>query len=63
MQQMKQFYKKLIPHLDVWLDIGIVQVKTELWNYCYDRTSRQYITLRVTLFYKWGFHFRLYSPR
>ena len=51
-----------LPYLDFWLDINILQIKTELLYYERASQVKSYICMKVTLFHKWGFHFRLYSP-
>lgn len=56
--------KQWLPYLDLWLDIGLLQVQTELWNFDYQRMVHTRINLSVKLFRKWGFRFKLYSlPR
>ena len=50
------------PYLDLRLDIGLLQIQTELMTERYEQMCRNYIALRITLLHKWGGHFRLYSP-
>ena len=51
-----------LPYLELYLDIGLLQIQTELMTESYEMLCRNYIALRITLLHKWGWHFRLYSP-
>lgn len=50
------------PYIDLWLDVGFLQIKTDLMCYRFETMTYQYITLGIKLFWKWGFSFRLYRP-
>lgn len=53
-------FRRYIPHLDLWLDIWLIQVQTQiLYRSHEDRTDR-WVQLRLSFFYKYGFSFRLY---
>ena len=54
--------RRVLPYLDLWLDIGLLQIQTELLTERYEEFSRVYIGMRITVLKRWGWRFRLYSP-
>lgn len=50
------------PYLNLWVDLWIIQVGTDLFLERIDRYTKEWIGVRVTLFRRWGFSFRLYTP-
>jgi hypothetical protein len=56
-------WKRYIPYIDVWVNFGVLQIKTDIMNERLETMTREYFVLRVTLFFKYGFSIRLYSPR
>lgn len=49
-----------VPCLDLWLDIGLLKIHTELMHECFAMRQYNVIHLHVKLLGKWGFRFRLY---
>ena len=63
-QSLKQFFKKrriYKPYLDIYLDVGFMRLKTELWRQSYERHEFTYIML-YWQFFKWSGKLRLYKP-
>lgn len=62
---MKKLLKKclvLIPGLDMFIDTGILQIKTELFLYIPKVRRIMYFHFSFSLFYKWGIIINLASP-
>lgn len=51
-----------LPYLNLWLDTGVITIKTDLWREVYEDDYFVYIRCSVRLFWKWGFDFNLYRP-
>ena len=53
---------RYLPHLHFWLDLNIVQIRTALYYENFNNCTQEWVMVETTLFHKWGFRFRLYSP-
>lgn len=49
------------PLLDLWVDVGLLQVSTNAMSRQVNMDAVLYLSLRITLLHKWGFHVRLYD--
>ena len=49
------------PYLNFTLDIGWIEIHTELWNFRYELDQRTWVRLFVSVF-KYKFDFYLYAP-
>lgn len=49
------------PLLDVWIDVGLLQIQTSLWRDNLNFDGREYVIVDARLLRKWGFRFRLYD--
>ena len=55
--------KIVLPYLDLWVDLGLVSIKTELWAYHDHVDVFVYVRLAVRVWGgRWGFDVRLYRP-
>lgn len=50
-----------LPYLDLWADLWVIQLQTELMKMRYEARYFVIVSLRVTFFHKWGFRFKLYK--
>jgi hypothetical protein len=50
------------PYLEIWIDLWIIQVHTDLMTQNVARYTEEWVLLHITIFHKWGFRFRLYCP-
>ena len=50
-----------LPYLHLWIDLWFIQVRTSLCYKKFETLTKEYISLDVKLFHKWGFEFSLYS--
>ena len=55
-------WRNYLPYLDFWFDISWIQIRTALMREAINYDVFEYIVLKVTIFHKWGFDIRLYSP-
>ena len=51
-----------LPHLNLWLDLYLVKVTTQIWYDCPMSLRRTWVCLRVETIGWKGFEFALYSP-
>lgn len=50
------------PFLDLWIDIGLLQVSTTLNKTCDISETDEHLSLQLTILNRWGIRFRLYKP-
>jgi len=52
----------MIPYLHLNIDMGIIQIRTSLIYKEFTLRCFEFVSLKITIFYKWGFSFCFYSP-
>lgn len=54
-------WKSYLPYLDLWIDLGVLQVRTDVMCENMMNQTFEYILISVTVMRKWGFRLKLYS--
>ena len=54
-------WKNYLPYLDLWVDFGILQVRTDIMCKNIMNDTFEYLVISVRVMRKWGFEFKLYS--
>lgn len=50
------------PYVNLWIDVWILQVRTEIMNESYEAQVTRWIVLEITILHRHGFSFKLYAP-
>ena len=50
------------PYLHLWLDVGFLEIGTQVLYYSLEDMTVRWVVLRVKVFRTWGFDVRLYTP-
>lgn len=50
------------PYLDLWFDVGFLELRSIVQRECRECDLIDHVHLRVRIFRRWGFKFRLYTP-
>lgn len=54
-------WKKYLPYVDLWVDLGVLQVMTDIMYENIMNQTFEYLVISVTVMRRWGFRFKLYS--
>ena len=54
-------WKKYLPYVDLWVDLGVLKVMTDIMYENIMNQTFEYLVISVTVMRRWGFRFKLYS--